>query len=81
MFELMVIIFVLGYAAIAFEHPIKVDKAASALLIGVLTWKIYMIGAANILPGTHFYMDYLPVVWEVPQSVKICYPNMNLYLL
>lgn len=59
MFELMVIIFVLGYAAIAFEHPIKVDKAASALLIGVLTWKIYMIGAANILPGTHFYMDYL----------------------
>ncbi len=25
---LMIIVFVLGYMAIAFEHPIKVDKAA-----------------------------------------------------
>lgn len=54
MFTLMVVIFVLGYAAIAFEHPIKIDKAASALLIGVLTWTVYLIGADEILSaGTH----------------------------
>ena len=31
---IMIIVFVLGYLAIALEHPIKIDKAASALLIG-----------------------------------------------
>ncbi|MDA3906269.1 MAG: sodium:proton antiporter, partial [Bacteroidales bacterium] len=48
MFILMVVIFVLGYLAIALEHPIKVDKAASALLIGSLTWVAYIMGAADI---------------------------------
>jgi len=45
----MVIIFVLGYAAIALEHPIKIDKAASALLIGVLTWTVYVLNGQSIL--------------------------------
>lgn len=48
MFILMVVIFVLGYLAIALEHPLKVDKAASALLIGSLTWVAYIMGAADI---------------------------------
>ena len=42
---LMVLIFVLGYLCIALEHPIKVDKAASALLIGVLTWAVFILFA------------------------------------
>lgn len=45
----MVVIFVLGYAAIALEHPIKIDKAASALLIGVLTWTVYVLNGHSIL--------------------------------
>ncbi len=45
----MVVIFVLGYAAIALEHPIKIDKAASALLIGVLTWFVYVMNGQDIL--------------------------------
>ncbi len=49
MFILMLVIFVLGYAAIALEHPLKVDKAASALLIGVLTWTIYVLNGHTIL--------------------------------
>ncbi len=49
MFILMVVVFVLGYLAIALEHPLKVDKAASALLIGSLTWVIYILGSADIL--------------------------------
>jgi Na+/H+ antiporter NhaD/arsenite permease-like protein len=39
---LMVVIFVIGYAAIALEHPIKIDKAASAILTGVLCWTLYV---------------------------------------
>ncbi len=49
MFILMVVIFILGYTAIALEHPLKIDKAASALLIGVLTWTVYVIGSNEIL--------------------------------
>ncbi|MBD3635974.1 MAG: sodium:proton antiporter NhaD [Crocinitomicaceae bacterium] len=40
---IMVIIFVIGYAAIALEHNIRVDKAASALLIGMIAWGMYAI--------------------------------------
>ncbi|MCF8237611.1 MAG: sodium:proton antiporter NhaD [Saprospiraceae bacterium] len=36
----MIAVFVLGYLAIALEHPIKVDKAASALFTGMVIWVI-----------------------------------------
>ena len=49
MYVLMVVIFVLGYAAIALEHPLKIDKAATALLIGVLTWTAFVLDPFNIL--------------------------------
>mgnify|MGYP002629720790 CR=1 FL=1 len=49
MFILMVVIFVLGYMAIALEHPLKLDKAASALMIGAVTWAIYALNSADIL--------------------------------
>lgn len=49
MFILMVVVFVLGYTAIALEHPLKVDKAASALIIGTLCWVFYILGAEEIL--------------------------------
>jgi Na+/H+ antiporter NhaD/arsenite permease-like protein len=38
-----VIIFILGYLAIAFEHPLRLNKAASALITGVLCWTIFVI--------------------------------------
>ncbi|MEO7530620.1 MAG: sodium:proton antiporter NhaD, partial [Sediminibacterium sp.] len=44
---LIIIVFVLGYAAIAFEHSIKLNKAASALITGVLCWTIYMVQSAS----------------------------------
>jgi len=40
---LLIIIFVLGYLAIALEHPLRLNKAASALITGVLCWTIYML--------------------------------------
>ena len=40
---LLIIVFVLGYTAIAFEHPLRVNKAASALITGVLCWTIYIL--------------------------------------
>ena len=40
---IIIIVFILGYAAIAFEHPLKLNKAASALITGVLCWTLYII--------------------------------------
>jgi Na+/H+ antiporter NhaD/arsenite permease-like protein len=34
---------------IALEHPLKVDKAATALITGVLTWTVYILNVENIL--------------------------------
>ncbi len=46
----LVILFVIGYMAIALEHPIKVDKTASALLLGMLMWVVYALNADKIVP-------------------------------
>ena len=45
----MIVVFLVGYTAIAFEHPIKVDKAASALIIGGLGWALLAIGLFEII--------------------------------
>jgi len=49
MFVLMVVIFVLGYMAIALEHPLKIDKAAPALILGVLVWTVLILDVSGIL--------------------------------
>lgn len=56
---LILIIFVLGYLAIAFEHPLKVNKAAAALITGVLTWTVYILAANDLVPGLETYQDFL----------------------
>jgi Na+/H+ antiporter NhaD/arsenite permease-like protein len=43
MIWLISLIFVTGYIAIAFEYSIKVNKAASALITGVLCWTVYIL--------------------------------------
>ncbi len=40
---LLVTVFIIGYAAIAFEEPLKLNKAASALITGVFCWLIYIL--------------------------------------
>ena len=36
----IIVVFILGYMAIALEHPLKVDKTASALFLGMLLWNL-----------------------------------------
>ena len=44
---LMIVVFILGYIAIAFEHPLKLNKAASALITGVLCWTLYVLNSTS----------------------------------
>jgi len=47
MVTLLVVIFVLAYAAIALEHPIKVNKSASALIGAGLLWTVYAVAMGD----------------------------------
>jgi Na+/H+ antiporter NhaD/arsenite permease-like protein len=44
---IILIVFVLGYVAIALEHLLKLNKAASALITGVLCWTIYVVQSGS----------------------------------
>lgn len=44
---IVIILFVVGYLAIALEHPIKINKTASALLTGVICWTIYAVSSPD----------------------------------
>jgi Na+/H+ antiporter NhaD/arsenite permease-like protein len=46
---IIAIIFVVGYLAIAFEHPLKINKAASALLTGVICWAVYALSGGKLV--------------------------------
>lgn len=54
---IIIIIFVIGYLAIAFEHPIKINKTASALITGVLCWALFAWE-----PPTHAFLSAPRVV-------------------
>ncbi|MBT1698917.1 sodium:proton antiporter NhaD [Fulvivirgaceae bacterium PWU4] len=38
----IIAVFLLGYILIAFEHPLKVNKTATAIITGVLCWTLFM---------------------------------------
>ncbi len=56
---LLISIFVIGYLAIAFEHPLKLNKAASALITGVLCWTIYFLQGPDTHSATEQLMHHL----------------------
>jgi len=62
MFYLMIFVFIVGYAAIALEHPLKVNKSATALMLGVLLWVLLMFGGQELLVNADAYKQYLTEV-------------------
>jgi Na+/H+ antiporter NhaD/arsenite permease-like protein len=54
----MIILFVVGYAAIALEHLFKINKAAFAILLCIALWVMYIFNAADILSGSDEFMVY-----------------------
>jgi len=46
--SLLVIIFVIAYAAIAFEHPLKINKSVPALIGAGLLWTIYALYTGHV---------------------------------
>lgn len=46
---LIVFVFTMGYLGIAFEHKLKINKAAIALAMGVICWSIYIVNVDALL--------------------------------
>ena len=55
MLTAIVVIFIIAYAAIALEHPLKINKSASALLGAGLLWTIYALS----LTDTHLLTEQM----------------------
>lgn len=65
MYLLMIIVFILGYAAIAFEHNLKIDKAAAALVTGVLCWVFFVFGGAETHQIEHDLLNHISEISSI----------------
>lgn len=51
MYTAIIIVFAIGYLGIALEHNIKINKTATALLLGVVCWTLLIFGSSTIFPN------------------------------
>lgn len=51
MIAAMILVFLVGYFFIAMEHPLKINKAGTALLTGTILWVMYTFTASNYIPS------------------------------
>ncbi len=59
MIGLLVVIFLVGYLAIVFEHKISIDKFSSALLVGTLCWTVVSLISTNMDVTTEKLMHHV----------------------
>lgn len=55
----MIVVFVLGYTVIALEHPLKINKSATALFLGVILWVILMLSGSGILINPLHFQGFI----------------------
>jgi Na+/H+ antiporter NhaD/arsenite permease-like protein len=62
LFTVMIIAFVIGYACIALEHPLGINKSATALLLGTVMW---VLGVQYMPDAHHHLVEHLGEVAEI----------------
>jgi Na+/H+ antiporter NhaD/arsenite permease-like protein len=55
----IILTFIIGYLAITLEHSLKINKAAIALVTGVICWTIYIVFTPDKHHITHQLMEHL----------------------
>jgi len=59
----IIVVFVVGYLAIALEHPIKINKTASALLTGILCWTLFVLAEPSTsVTDSKSYSSFLQIL-------------------
>ncbi|MBL8993821.1 MAG: sodium:proton antiporter, partial [Spirochaetia bacterium] len=61
----LVTLFAVGYAAIVFEHLIRVNKTATALFTGVVLWVVWSLSGAPITEIHHELSHHLKDIAEI----------------
>ncbi|HEY5825425.1 MAG TPA: sodium:proton antiporter NhaD, partial [Cyclobacteriaceae bacterium] len=65
----IIIIFIVGYLAIALEHPIKINKTATALVTGVLCWTLFALALPNnSFPESEHFVAFRAGLSDVMQQ-------------
>lgn len=49
----VILCFILGYAAIVLEHPLKLDKSVPALIMGAMCWAFVSLGGMEVVDHHH----------------------------
>jgi Na+/H+ antiporter NhaD/arsenite permease-like protein len=55
----MIVVFIIGYVCIALEHPLRINKSATALLLGAIMWVLFSMGDPASFPAFSAFQDYL----------------------
>ena len=71
MLTVMIFVFLIGYLCIALEHPLKVNKAGTALLTGTILWVLYTFAAPDLIPTASAgefkeFLDAYPAIADLP---------------
>lgn len=71
MLTVMICVFLVGYLCIALEHPLKVNKAGTALLTGTILWILYTFSAPDLIPSASaeefkLFLNSYPAIAELP---------------
>jgi Na+/H+ antiporter NhaD/arsenite permease-like protein len=53
MIAIVIATFIIGYLAIVFEHPLKIDKTVPALVMGALIWAAVSVGHLEVMNDAH----------------------------
>jgi len=65
MIAFVIVIFVIGYSAIAFEHVLRLDKAAPSLITGVLCWTLYMLSGVEVESAVEGLLHHLSEIASI----------------
>jgi Na+/H+ antiporter NhaD/arsenite permease-like protein len=62
----ILLVFVVGYFAIALEHPLDINKSATALVTGVVCWTIFAMSAGlPVLEVEHHLMGHVSEIASI----------------
>lgn len=65
MIPIVTLIFIIGYLLIIFEHNIKIDKAVSALLAGVICWVVIAVHHESPFDNEHLVENLSHYLGEI----------------
>jgi Na+/H+ antiporter NhaD/arsenite permease-like protein len=60
---LIIVVFIVGYMGIALEHPLKINKTATAILTGVICWTLFILAEpTDSIKSSAAYTSFLEVL-------------------